>query len=310
MKNAADRIFEVVRSFNTPVCIGLDPFWDLIPEDIRSSCIANYGDTFDAVGQAILAFNKEIISVTEDLVGIYKPQIAFYEQYGVAGYKAFYDTVSLLKKKGKVVIVDAKRGDIGTTASAYSSAYLGKVVLPSGREIHNCDADFLTVNGYLGKDGIEPFIADVRSYAKGVFVLAKTSNPSSGDIQDLQSDGLAIYMKMAKLIEKLGESNVGDSGYSSVGIVMGTTYPSEAALVRRECPKTLFLVPGYGAQGGKGKDVVKSFDSLGFGAVVNSSRQILYAYRSSVYQGKHFRDAARCATLDMIEDIRTALRSA
>lgn len=306
--NAADRLIAKIEEFDAPVCVGLDPFVEMIPDSIKDAALSEFGNTTEAVCAAIASFNKEIISATEDLVGIYKPQVAFYEQYGFAGLQAFSETVALLKKKDKVVIADAKRGDIGSTASAYADEFLGEVPLISGHTTV-FDTDYLTVNGYLGWDGIKPFVERAKGKQKGIFVLAKTSNPSSGDLQDLTlSTGEQVYIKMSDLITAWGEGTEGERGYSSVGAVVGTTYPHEASIIRARCPKCLFLVPGYGAQGATGKDVVTCFNANGTGAVVNSSRQILYAYRSSNRREMDFRDAARFAAIEMITDIRGALK--
>lgn len=308
MNNAADLIVAKIAEFEAPVCIGLDPFPELFPEELKASAIARFGDTVQAVVEAIYEFNLGIISATADICGVYKPQMAFYEQYGAPGYEVYQRTIRVLHDAGKVVIDDSKRGDIGSTATAYAAGHIGKVSLFSGTTVSCLNADFVTVNGYLGSDGIKPF-SDCSAQGKGIFVLAKTSNPSSGELQDLKlENGRTVFLQMAELIRNWGVGSIGDSGYSSVGAVVGTTWPDEAAILRRELPNCFFLVPGYGAQGAKGVDVRACFNPGGQGAVVNSSRGILYAWKKPALQGMHWKDAAREAALEMRRDINSALK--
>ncbi|MDD2943158.1 MAG: orotidine-5'-phosphate decarboxylase [bacterium] len=308
MNNVADLIVAKIAEFGAPVCIGLDPFPELFPDELKASVVSRYGDTVQAVVEAIYEFNVGIISATADICGVYKPQIAFYEQYGAPGYEVYQRTIRALHDAGKVVIDDSKRGDIGSTATAYAAGHIGKATLFSGSMVSCLDADFVTVNGYLGSDGIKPF-SDFANQGKGIFVLAKTSNPSSGELQDLKlENGRSVFLQMAELIRSWGEGSIGDSGYSSIGAVVGTTWPEEAAILRKALPGCFFLVPGYGAQGAKGTDVRACFNPGGQGAVVNSSRGILYALRRPALQGMHWKDAAREATLEMRKDINSALK--
>jgi orotidine-5'-phosphate decarboxylase len=307
MRNAVDTLIEKVEEFTNPCCVGLDPVLDKIPAEIKEECLGQYGNTRQAVASAFLEFNKVIIDATADVVAVYKPQVAFYERYGPEGMQAFIDTVEYLHKKGKVVIEDAKRNDIGTTASAYADAHLGEVGLLSNKEMVY-DVDFLTVNGYLGDDSIRPFVEVCMRSQKGIFVLVKTSNPSSREFQDIQCNGTPNFLRMAELVKRWGRSTEGEHGYSAVGAVVGATFPEEAKLLRKTLPNSYFLVPGYGAQGATARDVIPCFNPDGLGAIVSSSRGIIYAYTAQKPVSRDFGEAAYLAALEMKEEIITALR--
>ena len=259
MKNAADNLIEKIKEKNNPTVIGLDPRYDIIPSCIKEK----YSEDIEGASNAILEFNKALIDSVYDIIPAVKPQIAFYEMFGVSGIDAFLKTCEYAKSKGLVVIADMKRGDIGTTAEAYSNAAIGKTKIGE-IERSTFDVDFVTVNPYLGTDGIKPFIEDCKKYGKGIFVLVKTSNKSSGELQDLETkDGEKVYEKVAKLVNEWGKDLVGDYGYSSISAVVGATYPRELENLRRIMPNSYFLIPGYGAQGGKAEDVAVGFDKNG-----------------------------------------------
>ena len=261
------------------------------------------------MGEAFWQFNRLIIDATFELIPAVKPQIAMYEQYGLPGLEAYKKTVDLCKERGLVVIGDVKRGDIGSTSESYAIGHLGKVKV-GNTEIVPFDTDYVTVNPYLGTDGVKPFVDVCAKEGKGIFVLCKTSNPSSGEFQDREIDGKPLYYHVAKKIEEWGADVVGTHGYSAVGAVVGATYPEQGKAIREYIPKAYILVPGYGAQGGKGKDLVHFFDKDGLGAIVNSSRGIIAAYKQEKYASygeQNFAVAARAAVCDMIEDINGAL---
>lgn len=259
MKNAVDNLIEKIREKNNPTVIGLDPRYDMIPECIKSK----YGKDLDGVCNCIIEFNKALIDETCDIIPAVKPQIAFYEMFGIPGMKAFSETCKYAKEKGMIVIADMKRGDIGTTAEAYSNAAIGRTTI--GDELQKIfDVEFVTVNPYLGTDGVKPFVEDCKKYGKGIFVLVKTSNKSSGEIQDLETkDGEKIYEKVAKLVNEWGKDLIGENGYSSISAVVGATYPKELENLRKIMPNAYFLIPGYGAQGGKAEDIALGFDKKG-----------------------------------------------
>lgn len=259
MEKAIDRLIEQIKEKNNPTVIGLDPRYDMIP-----NCIKNkYKKNLEGVASAVLEFNKALIDATCDIIPAVKPQIAFYEALGVEGIKAFKETCKYAKEKGMIVIADIKRGDIGSTSGAYSNAFLGKTKIDD-EQVSIFDVDFVTINGYMGTDCVKPFIEDCEKYGKGIFILVKTSNPSSGELQDLKlENGKEVYMQMAELVEKWGESLRGKSGYSSVCAVVGATYPEQLKTIRENSPHTFFLIPGYGAQGGTAKDIAFGFDKNG-----------------------------------------------
>ena len=297
-----------IERTGAPVVVGLDPMLSYIPEHIKKKAYEEYGETLKGAGEAIWQYNKGIIDAVYDLVPAVKPQIAMYEQFGIEGLIAFEKTVRYSKEKGLVVIGDVKRGDIGSTSQAYATGHLGKVQVGS-REYTGFDEDFATVNPYLGSDGIQPFIDVCKKEKKGIFVLVKTSNKSSGEFQDRVVEGRPSYELVGEQVAKWGESCMGED-YSYVGAVVGATYPEMGRVLRRIMPKSYILVPGYGAQGGKGEDLVPFFNEDGLGAIVNSSRGIIAAYQQEKYArfgSMNYADASRAAVLDMKEDIARAL---
>ena len=304
-----NRLVDKIRETGAPIVVGLDPMLGYIPGQILEKAFSEYGETLEGAAQAIWEFNREIIDNTCDLIPAVKPQIAMYEQFGLEGLKAFEKTVKYCKEKGLVVIGDVKRGDIGSTSAAYATAHLGKVTVGTNR-IVAFDEDFATVNPYLGSDGVKPFVKVCQEEKKGIFVLVKTSNPSSGEFQDRLIDGRPLYEHVGEKVAQWGEECMGDS-YSYVGAVVGATYPEMGKILRKIMPKAYILVPGYGAQGGKGADLVHFFNEDGLGAIVNSSRGIIAAWQQEKYQkfgAEHFGEASRAAVLDMREDIAQALQ--
>ncbi|MGN0159711.1 MAG: orotidine-5'-phosphate decarboxylase [Brotaphodocola sp.] len=302
------KLIQKIQETKAPICVGLDPMLNYIPEHILKKSFQEYGETLEGAADAIWNFNKEIIDHTWDLIPSVKPQIAMYEQFGIEGLKVYEKTVRYCQDKGLVVIGDAKRGDIGSTSAAYATAHLGKVKVGSNL----CTAfntDFLTVNPYLGTDGVKPFVDVCKAEDKGLFVLVKTSNPSSGEFQDKLFDGRPLYELVAEKVVEWG-SDCMDGEYSNVGAVVGATYPEMGAILRKLMPKTYFLVPGYGAQGGTAKDLKACFNPDGLGAVVNSSRGIIAAYKQEKYAkfgAEHFAEASRQAVIDMAADIGSVL---
>lgn len=313
MKNFADRLIEAVKAKGNPICVGLDPRLGQIPKHLIEEAMAGgKKDPRTVAADAILAFNKGIIDAVHDLVPVVKPQIAFYEIFGAEGLRAYEETLKYAKEKGLITIADAKRNDIGSTAAAYAQAFLGEMSFFEGEDevvMPIFDADSVTVTPYLGWDGIKPFIEEGAKYGKGMFILDKTSNPSSGDLQDLAtSDGVPFYEIVGGFIDSWGAGEVGESGYSSVGAVVGATYPEQAAKLRRLMPNSIFLVPGYGAQGGGAEDVRPCFNEDGLGAVVNSSRGIIFAYEKNHDFGpEQYGAAARAACEAMRDDLATVL---
>ena len=297
-----------IRKTNAPIVVGLDPMMKYIPEHIQKKAFDEYGETLKGAGEALWQYNKGIVDAVCDLIPAVKPQIAMYEQFGIEGLIAYQKTVDYCKEKGLVVIGDIKRGDIGSTSEAYAVGHLGKVAVGS-HTFSGFGEDFATVNPYLGSDGVKPFIRVCKEEKKGIFVLVKTSNPSSGEFQDQLVDGKPLYELVGEQVARWGEEAMGDS-YSYVGAVVGATYPEMGALLRKVMPKAYILVPGYGAQGGKGADLVHFFNEDGLGAIVNSSRGIIAAYQQEKYArfgAQCYADASRQAVLDMIEDISGAL---
>lgn len=259
MENAIDKLIDKIKEKDNPTVIGLDPRYDIIPDCIKNK----YSQDLEGAGKAIIEFNKALIDAVYDIIPAIKPQIAFYEMFGIYGMKAFEETCKYAKEKGMIVIADMKRGDIGTTAKAYSNASIGKTKI--GEINHSIyDVEFVTVNPYLGTDGVIPFIEDCKEYGKGIFVLVKTSNKSSGELQDLVTeDGEKIYIKVAKLVNEWGKELIGKYGYSSISSVVGATYPKQLEELRKIMPHSYFLIPGYGAQGGKAEDIALGFDDKG-----------------------------------------------
>ena len=296
------RLIERIAQLQNPSVVGLDSLLDYIPQHIKEDKFAQYGDTFNAAAQAILAYNKEIIDAICDIVPAVKPQAAYYEMYSWQGMWALCETVKYAQEKGMIVIMDGKRNDIGSTMQAYAKAHLG-VSEVNGKELSAFGSDMLTVNGYLGSDGIEPLLPICDEKDKGIFVLVKTSNPSSGELQDQKIGDKSIYETMGAMCEQWGEKTQNSYGYSRVGAVVGATYPQQLSEMRQKMPHTFFLVPGYGAQGGGANDVAGAFDKNGLGAIVNSSRAILTAWKKAGTDGKDFAQQARKAALTMKEDI-------
>mgnify|MGYP005803939775 FL=1 len=296
------RLIERIAQLQNPSVVGLDSLLDYIPQHIKEEKFAQYGDTFDAAAQAILAYNKEIIDAICDIVPAVKPQAAYYEMYSWQGMWALCETVKYAQQKGMIVIMDGKRNDIGSTMQAYAKAHLG-VSEVNGKELSAFGSDMLTVNGYLGSDGVEPLLPICDEKDKGIFVLVKTSNPSSGELQDQKIGDKSIYETMGAMCEQWGEKTQNSYGYSRVGAVVGATYPQQLSEMRQKMPHTFFLVPGYGAQGGGANDVAGAFDKNGLGAIVNSSRAILTAWKKAGTDGKDFAQQARKAALTMKEDI-------
>lgn len=307
MKNAIDRLIDKIKETGNPTVMGLDPRYEMLPE-----CVTNkYPKTLEGAAQAIIEYNKALIDETCDIIPAIKPQIAFYEMFGVPGMKAFEETCKYAKEKGMIVIVDAKRGDIGSTAAGYSNAYLGKTKIGDIEE-SIFDVDFITVNPYMGTDCVKPFIEDCKKYNKGLFILVKTSNPSSGELQDIKLEsGEEVYTNVAKLVEKWGEELRGKYNYSSIAAVVGATYPKQLEDIRKTAPHTFFLIPGYGAQGGKPEDIALGFDKNGLGGIVNASRSLMCAYKSdrwkNEFQESDYAKATRAEAIRMKEELNSVL---
>ncbi|MBD5549618.1 MAG: orotidine-5'-phosphate decarboxylase [Lachnospiraceae bacterium] len=305
-----NKLVAKIQKTGAPIVVGLDPMLSYIPGPVLKKAFSAYGETLEGAAEAIWQFNKEIIDNTYDLIPAVKPQIAMYEQFGIEGLKVFQKTVDYCKEKDLVVIGDVKRGDIGSTSAAYATAHLGKVTVGENR-ISAFNEDFATVNPYFGSDGLKPFIKTCKEEKKGIFVLVKTSNPSSGEFQDRLIDGRPLYEYVGEKVAEWGMECMGES-YSYVGAVVGATYPEMGKILRKIMPKAYILVPGYGAQGGKGADLVHFFNEDGLGAIVNSSRGIIAAWQQEKYAEfgeKNFGAASRAAVMDMKEDIAKALEN-
>ncbi|MEG0381978.1 MAG: orotidine-5'-phosphate decarboxylase [Christensenella sp.] len=298
-----DKLIEQIIEKKSPICVGLDTKFDYVPQEFLSHEYST--DPLTYAADNIFRYNCALVDVLADIVPAVKVQAAYYEMYGCAGMVAFRDTIRYAKSAGLTVIADVKRNDIGATATAYSSAYIGRTTIGE-EELPVFDADFATVNGYLGTDGIAPFVQDCEKYDKGIFVLVKTSNKSSGELQDIELDGKTIYARMADYVSEWGASCIGKYGYSAVGAVVGATYPQQAKEIRKAHPHIFVLIPGYGAQGGSAAGLLPNFDKNGIGGIVNNSRAILTAYRNEAYADMTFDIAARAATLAMQNDILTA----
>ena len=302
------KLVEKIKKTHAPICVGLDPMLSYIPAHILKKAYGEFGETLEGAAEAVWQYNKAIVDATFDLIPAVKPQSAMYEQFGVEGLKAFQKTVDYCREKGLIVIGDVKRGDIGSTSAAYATGHLGAVKVGS-KTYPAFNEDFITVNPYLGTDGVKPFIDVCKEEKKGIFILVKTSNPSSGEFQDRLIDGRPLYEWVGEMVAKWGSGHMGED-YSYVGAVVGATYPEMGKALRQIMPKSFILVPGYGAQGGKGADLKHFFHEDGLGAIVNSSRGIIAAYKQEAYSrfgGEHFADASRAAVLDMINDIKGAL---
>ncbi len=295
-----------IKKMEAPIVVGLDPMLDYVPDYLLQNAIREQGETLEAAAEAVWQYNKGIVDAICDIVPAVKPQIAMYEQFGLPGLGVFKKTVDYCKKKGLVVIGDVKRGDIGSTSAAYAAGHIGKVKV-GNKKLAAFDEDFITVNPYFGVDGIKPFVEVCKEEKKGLFILVKTSNPSSGEFQDQKINGKPLYELVGEQVVKWGEECMGDT-YSYVGAVVGATYPEMGRIMRKVMPKTYILVPGYGAQGGTAKDLLPYFNEDGLGAIVNSSRGIIAAYKQPAYERfgeTGFAEAARQAALDMKEDINS-----
>ena len=299
-----NKLVAEIKKKDAPVVVGLDPMLGYVPEHLTKKAFEEFGETLEGAAEAIWQYNKGIVDAVYDLIPAVKPQIAMYEQFGIPGMIAFKKTVDYCKEKGLVVIGDIKRGDIGSTSTAYAVGHLGKVAVGS-KQYYGFDEDFVTVNPYLGSDGVNPFIDVCKEEKKGIFVLVKTSNPSSGEFQDRLIDGRPLYELVGEKVAEWGSQCMGDD-YSYVGCVVGATYPEMGKILRKIMPKTYILVPGYGAQGGKASDLAPYFNKDGLGAIVNSSRGIICAYKQDKYAkfgAENYAEASRQAVIDMIRDI-------
>lgn len=304
-----EKLISNIKKTEAPIVVGLDPTLKFVPKSLQEEAFAQYGETLEGAAEAIWQFNKKIVDAVYDLIPAVKPQIAMYEQFGIPGLVVYKRTVDYCKEKGLVVIGDIKRGDIGSTSEAYAIGHLGKVQVGS-KSYYGFDEDFATINPYMGADSVKPFIKVCKEEKKGLFILVKTSNPSSGDFQDQLMGETPLYELVGKKVTEWGLDHMG-TNYSYVGAVVGATYPEMGKVLRDIMPKSFILVPGYGAQGGKGADLVHFFDKDGLGAIVNSSRGIIAAYQQEKYAtfgAENFADASRQAVLDMREDIQGALR--
>jgi len=302
------KLVKAISEKKAPVVVGLDPMLDYIPAAIKADAFQKYGETLEGAAEAVFVFNKEIVDAASDLIPAVKPQIAMYEQFGVPGLQAYKKTVDYCQEKGLVVIADIKRGDIGSTSGAYAAGHLGTVKV-SGNTFAPFDADMATVNPYLGSDGVNPFLEVCKTCDKGIFVLVKTSNPSSGEFQDRSFGDVTLYEAVADRVNAWG-SDLMEGEYSNVGAVVGATYPEMGKELRARMPHAYILVPGYGAQGGTGKDLAGFFHKDGLGAIVNSSRGIIAAWKQDKYKEfgeAKFGEASRKAVQDMLDDIRAAV---
>lgn len=303
---SADLLIEKIKAKGNPSVAGLDPKLEYVPEYIRKKAYSEYGKNLKGASEAIWEYNKGLIDALYDIVPAVKPQSAFYEMYGLCGEEILHRTISYAKEKGLYVILDVKRNDIGSTAEAYSKAYLGKCEV-DGELYDACDVDCITVNPYLGTDGVQPFIEDCKKYDKAIFTLVKTSNPSSGEFQDKIMDEKTLFETVAKRVDEWNSDTIGKSGYGAVGAVVGATYPEQAKILRSIMPKSYFLVPGYGAQGGGAQGVKPCFNADGLGAIVNSSRGIMCAYKKGDWKEEQFAEAARAEAIRMKEDLISVL---
>ena len=302
-----DRLIDRIIELQNPTCVGLDTNFDYLPDDMKMDKSGDEITTFETATERITEFNMNIIDKICDIVPAVKVQVAYYEMYGYEGLKAFDYTLNYARGRGMIVIADCKRNDIGSTASCYSKAYLGSTCV-NGKKIKSFPADMLTVNGYLGSAGITPFVDDIKANDKSIFALVKTSNPSSGELQNLKlENGEYVYERMGALVNEWGKDTVGKYGYSEVGAVVGATHPEEAEKLRKQLPNTFFLIPGYGAQGGNAQMLKVCFDSHGLGGIVNNSRGIICAYKKPEYSGMNYYDAARAACIAMQQDLQSAI---
>lgn len=305
--NVMDRLIEKIKETNNPTVMGLDPRYNMLPECIKQK----HTGSIEKICEGILEYNKALIDSVCDIVPAVKPQMAFYEVFGIAGIQCYQETCQYAKEKGMIVIVDAKRGDIGSTAESYSNAFIGKTKIED-KLYGNDNIDFVTVNAYFGTDCVKPFIEDCKKYDKGIFILVKTSNPSSGELQDLKlENGKTIYETMGSLVENWGQELIGENGYSSVAAVVGATYPEQLKTLREQMPHTFFLIPGFGAQGGKAEDVALGFDKNGLGGIINASRSLMCAYRSDKWKDQfsdeEYAKATRAEAIWMRNELNKAI---
>ncbi len=309
MKNAMDVLIEKIKECDNPTVIGVDTRYDMVPEYVRKK----YSTDLKGMCNAMLEYSKALIDATYDIIPAVKLQSAYFEMYGVEGIKLYKEMIDYCKEKGMVVMADVKRGDIGSTSAGYSRAYLGKNMIDE-KEQAIFDVDFATVNPYMGSDCVMPFVEDCKKYNKGIFVLVKTSNKSSGEIQDVKAeDGEEIYKKVAKLVNTWGSELIGENGYSSVSAVVGATYPKQLQELRELMPHSYFLIPGYGAQGGKAEDIALGFDENGLGGIVNATRSLMCAYKSDLWKDKFaeedYAKATRAEAIRMRDELNSAIKS-
>lgn len=309
MKNAMDVLIEKIKECDNPTVIGVDTRYDMVPECVRKK----YSTDLKGMCSAMLEYSKALIDVTYDIIPAVKLQSAYFEMYGVEGIKLYKEMIDYCKEKGMVVMADVKRGDIGSTSAGYSRAYLGKNMIDE-KEQAIFDVDFATVNPYMGSDCVMPFVEDCKKYDKGIFVLVKTSNKSSGEIQDVKAeDGEEIYKKVAKLVNTWGRELIGENGYSSVSAVVGATYPKQLQELRELMPHSYFLIPGYGAQGGKAEDIALGFDENGLGGIVNATRSLMCAYKSDLWKDKFaeedYAKATRAEAIRMRDELNSAIKN-
>lgn len=309
MKNAMDVLIEKIKECDNPTVIGVDTRYDMVPECVRKK----YSTDLKGMCNAMLEYSKALIDATYDIIPAVKLQSAYFEMYGVEGIKLYKEMIDYCKEKGMVVMADVKRGDIGSTSAGYSRAYLGKNMIDE-KEQAIFDVDFATVNPYMGSDCVVPFVEDCKKYNKGIFVLVKTSNKSSGEIQDVKAeDGEEIYKKVAKLVNTWGSELIGENGYSSVSAVVGATYPKQLQELRELMPHSYFLIPGYGAQGGKAEDIALGFDENGLGGIVNATRSLMCAYKSDLWKDKFaeedYAKATRAEAIRMRDELNSAIKS-
>lgn len=306
--NIMEQLAARIRAMKNPTVAGLDTRIEYLPESFVNEILPQGIHTFEEAAEAVYRYNVRLIDALCDIVPSVKVQVAYYEMYGPAGMVAYDKTIRYAKEKGMIVMADVKRNDIGATAACYANAYIGTTDMPDGAQ-RTFAADIATINPYLGVDGVKPFADACRDHGTGIFVLVKTSNPSSGQLQDMRfEDGRTLYEAVADLVEQWGEETRGESGYSAVGAVVGATYPQQGTALRARMPHAFFLVPGYGAQGATGADIAGCFDANGSGAIVNASRSILCAWKKR--EGMAFDEAARAEAIRMREDLCGCLKAA
>ena len=298
-----DKLQEAIIAKKNPTVAGLDPKPEYVPAHILKACYAQYGETLQGAAEAIYQFNCGLMDALCDIVPAVKPQSAYYERLGWRGMEVMERTIRYAHEKGLYVIADIKRGDIGSTAEAYSDGWLGTTKVGE-QECPVFEADCVTLNGYMGADSVNPFLNTCKAKDKSVFILVKTSNPGSGELQNVSAgEGDTVYGLMADLIEKWGAGTEGKYGYTMAGAVAGATHPEELQKIRARMPHTFLLVPGYGAQGGTAEDVQYAFQKDGHGAIVNASRSIMCAWKKTGKDGADYQEAARNAAIAMRDDI-------